>query len=329
MENVLNELGVLGSLLTSYLFWGVIFVLVTLKKGIKFVPQNRGYVIYRLGKYTRTLNSGMNFLVPYVEAIAADRNLKEQTIAIESQTAITKDNISLDIDGVLFIKVTDAAAATNAVTDYKLSVMQLAQTTMRNAIGSMELDDCFQQRDTINASILVAMEEATSAWGVKVTRYEIKDIVPPQSIKEDMEKQMSAEREKRSVILTAEGEKRSKVLTAEGEKEARILDAEASKKEQVLDAEGQKESQILQAAGEAEAIKLVADAKANSIKVIGEQAGTDNGEKAVQFELATNAIEAHKAIAKEGTIVLSDGETASNISNTVAQAVAISDNIRK
>lgn len=314
--------------LTSYWLWIAIFVLITLKKGIKFVPQNSGYVIYRFGKYTRTLSSGINFLTPFIETIAADRNLKEQSLEIDSQTAITKDNISLAIDGVLFIKVVDAAAATNNITDYKLSVQQLAQTTMRNAIGSLELDDCFQKRDCINANILVAMEEATSAWGVKVTRYEIKDIIPPQSIKEDMEKQMSAEREKRSVILTAEGQKRSKILTAEGEKESRILEAEAQKQEQVLNAEGDKESQILSAEGESRAIEMVAKAKAEAISVIGEKTNTESGQTAVNFELARSAIDAHKAIAKEGTIILSDGKTGDNVASTVAQAVAISNSMK-
>jgi regulator of protease activity HflC (stomatin/prohibitin superfamily) len=318
----MEELGL--SILSSYWFWIVVFVLVTLWKGIKFVPQNRGYVIYRLGKYTRTLSSGMNFLVPYIEAVAADVDLKEEPLEIESQTAITKDNISLAIDGVLFIKVVDAAASVNSVTDYKLAVSNLAQTTMRNAIGSMELDDCFQQRDLINASILTAMDEATSAWGVKVTRYEIKDIVPPQSIKEDMEKQMSAEREKRSVILTAEGQKKSQILKAEGEKEAKILEAEAAKKEQVLSAEGEKDSQILNAEGESKAISMVAAAKAEAIEIIGQKASTTEGKEAVSFELARLAIDAHKEIAKKGTVILSDGKTGDNVASTVAQAVSIS-----
>jgi regulator of protease activity HflC (stomatin/prohibitin superfamily) len=323
MSEILNM-----GIFSSHWLWIAIFVAITLKKGIKFVPQNRGYVVYRFGKYTKTLSSGINFLVPYVETIAADRNLKEQSLAIESQTAITKDNISLDIDGVLFIKVVDAAAATNNVTDYKFAVTQLAQTTMRNAIGSMELDDCFQKRDVINASILSAMDEATSAWGVKVTRYEIKDIVPPQSIKEDMEKQMSAEREKRSVILTAEGEKSSLILKAEGEKESQILDAQAAKETQVLQAEGEKKSQILNAEGESKAIEMVAKAKAEAISVIGEKAATKDGQKAVQFELARTAIDAHKAIAKEGTLVLTDGKTGDNISQTVAQAIAVSSAVK-
>ena len=170
-------------IISNPILWITVVVLYTLKKGIFFVPQNRGYVIYTLGKYDKTLSAGLNFIIPFIQSVAADRNLKEQSLDISSQSAITKDNISLELDGILFMKVTDAAAATNNITDYKLSVVQLAMTTMRNAIGSMELDECFQSRDLINATILASMTEATAPWGVMVTRYEIKDITPPQSIR--------------------------------------------------------------------------------------------------------------------------------------------------
>lgn len=311
-------------LLSSPFVWIALVVLYTLKKGVHFVPQNRGYVIYTLGKYDKTLSAGLNFIIPFVQTVAADRNLKEQSLDISSQSAITKDNIGLDLDGILFMKVTDAAAATNNITDYKLSVIQLAMTTMRNAIGSMELDECFQSRDAINAKILASMTEATQPWGVMVTRYEIKDIKPPQSIREDMEKQMTAEREKRSVILTAEGVKISAITKAEGMKAARVLDAEASKAEQVLNAEAQKESQILQATGKAEAIRLVAIADAEALTTVGFAAATNEGRAAVTLTLAQDAIAAHKAIAAESTVVLTDGNTSDNIANTVAQAIAVS-----
>lgn len=311
-------------LLTSPLLWIAIVVLYALKKGIHFVPQNRGYVIYTMGRYDKTLAAGINFIIPFIQTVAADRNLKEQSLEITSQSAITKDNITLNIDGILFMKVTDAAAATNNVTDYKMAVTQLAMTTMRNSIGSLELDECFQNRDSINAHILSAMTEATSPWGVMVTRYEIKDISPPQTIREDMEKQMTAEREKRSVILTAEGVKTAAITEAEGLKQARVLDAEGAKAEQVLAAEATKESQILEAAGKAQAITLVAEAEANALHTIGIQAATHEGHEAVMLTLAQDSIAAHKAIAAESTIVLTDGKTSDNIANTVAQAVAVS-----
>ncbi len=265
--------------------------------------------------------------IPFIQTVAADRNLKEQSLDIESQSAITKDNISLDIDGILFMKVTDAGAATNNVTDYKMAVTQLAMTTMRNAIGSMELDECFQSRDAINSIILNSMTEATQPWGVMVTRYEIKDITPPQSIREDMEKQMTAEREKRSVILTAEGVKTAAITKAEGLKRARVLDAEAAKAEQVLAAEAFKESQVLDATGKAEAIRLVAEADAHALITVGDSAKTVSGQSAVMLRLAQDAIMAHKAIADESTVVLTDGKTSENIANTVAQAIAVSSSL--
>ncbi len=315
------------SLLFSPLLWMAIVILYSLKKGIYFVPQNRGYVIYTFGKYDKTLASGLNFIIPFIQTVAADRNLKEQSLDIESQSAITKDNISLDIDGILFMKVTDAGAATNNVTDYKMAVTQLAMTTMRNAIGSMELDECFQSRDAINSIILNSMTEATQPWGVMVTRYEIKDITPPQSIREDMEKQMTAEREKRSVILTAEGVKTAAITKAEGLKRARVLDAEAAKAEQVLAAEAFKESQVLDATGKAEAIRLVAEADAHALITVGDSAKTVSGQSAVMLRLAQDAIMAHKAIADESTVVLTDGKTSENIANTVAQAIAVSSSL--
>ena len=318
----------LVSIITSPWLWLVAVLLLTLKKSVYFVPQNRGYVIYTLGKYSGTLSAGLNFLIPFIQVVAADRNLKEQSLNITSQSAITKDNITLEIDGILFMKVIDAGAATNNVTDYKLSVIQLAMTTMRNAIGSMELDECFQNRDSINAKILSSMTEATQPWGVMVTRYEIKDITPPQSIKEDMEKQMTAEREKRSVILTAEGVKTSAITKAEGLKQARVLDAEAAKLEQVLGAQAEKEKRILEAQGKSEAIRLVAEAEANALGVLGKEAATMEGKKAVELNLAQQAIAAHKAIAAKGSVILSDGNTGNNIANTVAQAIAVSSSIK-
>lgn len=319
---------IVETILTSPVLWLTIVILYTLKKGIYFVPQNRGYVVYTLGKYHKTLSAGLNFIIPYVQSVAADRNLKEQSLEVIAQAAITKDNITLEIDGILFMKVTDAGAATNNITDYKLSVTQLAMTTMRNAIGSMELDECFQNRDAINAKILSSMTEATAPWGVMVTRYEIKDITPPQTIREDMEKQMTAEREKRSVILTAEGVKSAAITEAEGQKRARVLDAEAAKSEQVLAAEASKESQILEATGKAEAIRLVAEADASALEVVGHAANTKQGQSAVMLTLAQDSIAAHQAIAKESTVVLTDGKTSDNIANTVAQAIAVSSSLK-
>ncbi len=317
----------LFSFLSNPTFWIAAVLLFTLKKGIHFVPQNRGYVIYRMGKYTRTLSSGFNWIVPFLDSIAADRNLKEQTLLVPHQSAITKDNVALMIDGVLFIKVIDAASATNNITDYKLATTQLAMTSMRNAIGTMELDECFQNRAAINAEIQKAMLEATQPWGILVLRFELLEITIPASIKEDMERQMSAERQKRSAILTAEGEKAAAIAKAEGQKAAIVLEAEAAREQQVLAAKASKESQILEAEGKSAAIKLVAAADAGALQMVGDAAATPNGRVAVNFKLAQGAIEAHKAIAKESTVVLSDGKTGDNVANTVAQAIAVSSTI--
>jgi regulator of protease activity HflC (stomatin/prohibitin superfamily) len=317
----------LFSFLSNPTFWIAAVLLFTLKKGIHFVPQNRGYVIYRMGKYTRTLSSGFNWIVPFLDSIAADRNLKEQTLLVPHQSAITKDNVALMIDGVLFIKVIDAASATNNITDYKLATTQLAMTSMRNAIGTMELDECFQNRAAINAEIQKAMLEATQPWGILVLRFELLEITIPASIKEDMERQMSAERQKRSAILTAEGEKAAAIAKAEGQKAAIVLEAEAAREQQVLAAKASKESQILEAEGKSAAIKLVAAADAGALQMVGDAAATANGRVAVNFKLAQGAIEAHKAIAKESTVVLTDGKTGDNVANTVAQAIAVSSTI--
>lgn len=317
----------LFSFLSNPTFWFAAVLLFTLKKGVHFVPQNRGYVIYRMGKYTRTLSSGLNWIIPFFDSIAADRNLKEQTLVVPHQSAITKDNVALMIDGVLFIKVIDAASATNNITDYKLATTQLAMTSMRNAIGTMELDECFQNRAAINAEIQKAMLEATQPWGILVLRFELLEITIPASIKEDMERQMSAERQKRSAILTAEGEKAAAIAKAEGHKAAIVLEAEAAREQQVLAAKASKESQTLEAEGKAAAIKLVAAADAGALQMVGDAAATANGRVAVNFKLAQGAIEAHKAIAKEGTVVLTDGKTGDNIANTVAQAIAVSSTI--
>lgn len=315
------------SFLSNPTFWIAAVLLFTLKKGVHFVPQNRGYVIYRMGKYTKTLSSGLNWIIPFFDSIAADRNLKEQTLVVPHQSAITKDNVALMIDGVLFIKVIDAASATNNITDYKLATTQLAMTSMRNAIGTMELDECFQNRAAINAEIQKAMLEATQPWGILVLRFELLEITIPASIKEDMERQMSAERQKRSAILTAEGEKAAAIAKAEGHKASIVLEAEAAREQQVLAAKASKESQTLEAEGKAAAIKLVATADAAALQTVGDAAATPNGRIAVNFKLAQGAIDAHKAIAKESTVVLTDGKTGENIANTVAQAMAVSSTI--
>ncbi|MBM96519.1 MAG: paraslipin [Oceanospirillaceae bacterium] len=274
-------------------FIALVFVIVILKSGIKFVPQNRAWIIERFGKYHSTKEAGLNFIVPFIDCVSADRSLKEQAQDVPSQSAITRDNITLSVDGVLYFRVLDPYKATYGVDDYVFAVTQLAQTTMRSELGKMELDKTFEERAQLNVNIVGAINEAAEPWGIQVLRYEIKDIVPPTSVMQSMEAQMKAERVKRAQILESEGDRQSAINVAEGEKQARVLAAEAEKAEQVLKAEG-----------EAQAIVSVAKAQALAIRIVGEQADTESGQKAIQLDLASRAIEAKQAIAKESSVVL-------------------------
>jgi regulator of protease activity HflC (stomatin/prohibitin superfamily) len=231
--------------------WFFILVVVILRLSIKFVPHNRTYLIERFGKFNTVQQAGLNFIIPFIDRVSADRSLKEQAVDIDSQSAITKDNIYLSVDGVLYFRVLDPYKATYGVDDYVFAVTQLAQTTMRSELGKMELDKTFEERDLLNTNIVVAINQASAAWGVQVLRYEIKDIVPPQSVMQAMEAQMKAERVKRAQILESEGDRQAAINRAEGKKASVVLAAEAEKEEQVLRAEG-----------EAKALVAVADAQA-------------------------------------------------------------------
>lgn len=295
----------------------LILVVVLLKNSIKFVPQNQAYVIERFGKYQSTKEAGLNFIIPFIDRISADRSLKEQAVDVPEQSAITKDNISLHVDGILYFRVLDAYKATYGVDNYVFAVTQLAQTTMRSELGKMELDKTFEERDILNTNIVLAINDAAGPWGIQVLRYEIKDIVPPQSVMEAMEAQMKAERVKRAQILESEGDRQAAINRAEGQRAAVVLAAEADKQEQVLRAEG-----------EAKAIVAVASAQAEALRQVGEAAATEEGQKAIQLDLATKAIEAKRAIAKESSVVLlPDGAT--DASAVVAQAMTIIQQISK
>ena len=288
-----------------------ILLLVLVKQSIKFVPQNQAYVIERFGKYHKTMIAGLNFLVPFIDKVAYIRTLKEQAVDVPSQSAITRDNIQLVVDGVLYLKVLDPYKASYGVDDYIYAVTQLAQTTMRSEIGKIELDKTFEEREALNINIVSQINEAAAPWGVQVLRYEIKDIEPPRTVLDAMERQMKAEREKRATILESEGERQSAINVAEGEKRAKVLSAEADKAEQILRAEG-----------EAQAILAVADAKAKALEVVGAAAIEEKGQKAIQLDLAEQAIAAREAIARESSVVLlSDNQTSP--SNVVAEAMTI------
>jgi regulator of protease activity HflC (stomatin/prohibitin superfamily) len=295
----------------------LILIVIGLKSSIKFVPQNRAYVIERFGKYQSTKEAGLNFILPFIDRISANRSLKEKAVDVPEQSAITKDNISLSVDGVLYFRVLDPYKATYGIDDYVFAVTQLAQTTMRSELGKMELDKTFEERDILNTNIVAAINEAASPWGIQVLRYEIKDIVPPQSVMEAMEAQMKAERVKRAQILESEGDRQSAINRAEGAKASVVLAAEAEKEEQVLRAEG-----------EAKAIVAIASAQAESLRQVGQAAATEEGQKAVQLDLATKAIEAKLAIAKESSVVLLP-DNGTDAASMVAQAITIINKLNK
>ncbi len=285
--------------------------LVVLKQSVRFVPQNTALVVERFGKYRTTMEAGLNFLVPFIDRVAYTQTLKEQAVDVPSQGAITRDNISLVVDGVLYIKVIDPYKASYGVESYIYAVTQLAQTTMRSEIGKLELDKTFEEREALNTNIVAQINEAATPWGVMVMRYEIKDIDPPRTVLDAMERQMKAEREKRAVVLESEGQRQSSINVAEGQRQARVLAAEAEKAEQILRAEG-----------EASAILAVAEAKAAALETVGAAANTERGQKAIQLDLAEQAIEAKANIARESSVVLlSDSQT--NAANVVAEAMTI------
>ena len=299
---------IFGNIVPIVLF---IFIVAILKSGIKFVPQNQAWLVERFGKYHSTKVAGLNFIVPFIDRVAAERSLKEQAQDVPSQSAITRDNISLVVDGILYFRVLDPYKATYGVDDYAFAVTQLAQTTMRSELGKMELDKTFEERDVLNTNIVAAINSAAEPWGIQVLRYEIKDIVPPSSIMESMEAQMKAERVKRAQILESEGDRQAAINVAEGKKQAQVLAAEADKTEQILRAEG-----------EAKAIIAVAEAQAEALKTIGDAANTEEGQKAIQLDLATKAIEAKRAIAKESSVVLLP-DNGTDASSLVAQGMSI------
>lgn len=248
----------------------VLIVLILIVSGIKVVPQAKAYVVERLGAYHETWQTGIHFRIPIVERISKVVSLKEQVVDFAPQPVITKDNVTMQIDTVVFYQITDAKLYAYGVESPIMAIENLTATTLRNIIGEMELDHTLTSRDTINAKIRSILDEATDPWGIKINRVELKNIKPPSEIQDAMEKQMKAERQRREAILRAEGEKASNILVAEGKKESQILEAEAQKQAAILKAEAEKEAAILKAEAEKEAILRVNEAQAESIRLINE-----------------------------------------------------------
>ena len=259
---------------TIFLVVLVIFAIVVITSWIKVVPQSEAYVVERLGTYRATFETGLHFLLPMLDRVAKKVNLKEQVVDFKPQPVITKDNVTMQIDTVVFFLISDPKLYTYGVENPISAIENLTATTLRNIIGEMELDETLTSREVINTKMRASLDQATDPWGIKVTRVELKNIIPPAAIKEAMEKQMKAERERREAILRAEGEKKSAVLVAEGKKESAILEAEAEKQAAILRAEAEKEKMIKESEGEAEAILKVQQANADGIRFLKE-AGAD------------------------------------------------------
>jgi regulator of protease activity HflC (stomatin/prohibitin superfamily) len=256
-----------------------VLVIFVLMRTAIVVPQQSAYIVEFVGKYSRTLQAGFHILVPFVERVAYKHTLKEMAIDIPEQVCITRDNVQVGIDGVLYMQILDAARASYGISNYEFAISQLAQTTLRSQIGKIELDRTFEERATINANVVSELDKASEPWGVKVLRYEIKSINPPRDVIQAMEKQMRAEREKRAVILTSEGERDAKINQAEGEKQRVIKESEASRQQQINVAHG-----------EAEAILAVATATAEGLKRVADAVSAAGGREAMQLRIAEDYV---------------------------------------
>jgi len=296
------------------IMWGVLSLLVfwILYQAVRVVPQRSNYVVEFLGKYQKTLQAGLHILIPFVQRVAYVQSLKEETIDVPSQSCITKDNIAVDIDGILYLQCQNAELASYGIDDYRYATSQLAQTTLRSEIGKIELDKTFEERDMINSSVVQAVDMASNAWGVKVLRYEIKDINPPSTVRDALEKQMRAERERRAVVAESEGNRTATINVSEGQRQELINLSEAEKLKQVNEAEGK-----------ATEIELLAKATAAGIRTIAEAINAPGGSDAVNLRVAEQYIDQFGHLAKTtNTLILpSDVGNIAGFVGTVTKAM--------
>jgi len=303
--------------LTVVLIALALFIVVIFLKTIRIVPQRSAFIVERLGKFKTTFDAGFHILIPFIDRIGYKLSLKEQAIDVESQQCITRDNIAVEVDGILYLQVIDPKKAAYGIDNYRFASTQIAQTTMRSIIGKLELDRTFEERETINASIVDAVDMASDPWGVKVTRYEVKNITPPQSIKDAMEKQMRAVREKRAVIAESEGEKQAKINVAEGEKQKLIKTSE-----------GEKQKRINEAEGRAAEIEKVAKATALGIRDISSAINEEGGKDAVNLRIAEQYLnEFGKLAAENNTMIIPSNLT--DIAGVIATATSVFEGTKK
>ena len=290
----------------------VLFVIaiIFVARAVKVVPQQNAWVVERLGKYHATLTPGLSFVVPFVDKVAYKHSLKEIPLDVPSQVCITRDNTQLQVDGILYFQVTDPMRASYGASNYIVAITQLAQTTLRSVIGKLELDKTFEERDIINAQVVQAIDEAALNWGVKVLRYEIKDLTPPEAILRAMQSQITAEREKRALIAASEGRRQEQINIATGEREASIARSE-----------GEKQADINKAQGEAAAIVAVADATADAIRKVAEAIRQPGGEQAVQLRVAERAVDAFGKVAEDSTTTLVIPGNMSEVSALITSAM--------
>ncbi|WP_304947660.1 SPFH domain-containing protein, partial [uncultured Parasutterella sp.] len=288
-----------------------VFAVIFIRDAVKVVPQQEAWVVERFGKFHSVLEPGLNFIVPLIDKVAYKQTLKEIPMDTSSQICITKDNTQLQVDGVLYFQVTNPELASYGTSDFVMAITQLAQTSLRSVIGTMSLDKTFEEREEINARVVQAVDEAAQTWGVKVLRYEIKDLTPPKEILRAMQLQITAEREKRAVIATSEGQRQKEINVAEGERASMIAQSE-----------GEMQAAINRAEGEARAIEAVAKAQAEAIRLVAEAIAQNKGLEAVNLQVAEKYVEAFGNIAQKSSTLLLPANLA-DISSMVASAMAI------
>jgi regulator of protease activity HflC (stomatin/prohibitin superfamily) len=288
-----------------------VIALIFVIRTFKIVPQQNAWVVERLGKFDRTLTPGLKFLIPFIERVAYKHSLKEVPLDVPSQICITRDNTQLQVDGILYFQVTDPMRASYGSSDYLSAITQLAQTTLRSVVGKMELDKTFEERDLINASVVSALDDAAQTWGVKVLRYEIKDLTPPAEILRSMQAQITAEREKRALIAASEGRRQEQINIATGEREAFIARSE-----------GQKQAEINKAQGEAAALTAVAEATAAAIRMVADAIQQPGGEQAVQLKVAEKAVEAYGQLAQKNNTMIVPGNM-SEVATLIGTAMTL------